>query len=62
VHPPLPLAARPPYAVLVAAAVGLLPVWSRRHLRLPWLPVTERTVVRALGAGAVGAIRWATAG
>jgi uncharacterized protein (DUF2236 family) len=62
VHPPLPLAARAPYGVLVAAAVGLLPVWTRRHLRLPWLPVTERTVVRALGAGAVGAIRWATAG
>ena len=59
VHPPLPLAARAPYGVLVAAAIGLLPVWTRRHLLLPWLPVTERTVVRALGAGAVGAIRWA---
>ncbi|MEZ0577478.1 oxygenase MpaB family protein [Nocardioides sp. MH1] len=60
-RPPLPLPARAPYAVLVAAAVSLLPVWTRRHLRLPWLPVAERTVVRALGAGAVGTIRWAMA-
>ncbi len=58
-HPPLPLAARPPYGVLVAAAIGLMPVWSRRPLRLPWLPVSERTVVRALGRAATGTVRWA---
>ena len=58
-HPPLPLAARPPYAVLAAAAVALMPAWTRRPLRLPWLPVTERTVVRALGSLATGTIRWA---
>ena len=46
-RPPLPLAARPAYGVLVAAAVGLLPRWTRRPLRLPSLPVSERTVVRA---------------
>ncbi|KRB73196.1 hypothetical protein ASE01_20775 [Nocardioides sp. Root190] len=57
--PPLPLAARAPYGVLVAAAVALMPVWTRRHLRLPWLPVAERTVVRGMGRVAVGAIRWA---
>ncbi|MBS43950.1 MAG: hypothetical protein CMH83_12465 [Nocardioides sp.] len=57
--PPLPLAARPPYAVIGAAAVGLLPAWTRRHLLLPWLPVTERTVVRAGGALATSTIRWA---
>ncbi len=59
VHPPLPLVARPPYAVLVAAAVGLMPAWTRHHLRLPLLPATERTVVRALGSAATGTIRWA---
>ena len=48
-RPPLPLAARPPYGVLAAAAVGLMPAWTRLPLRLPWLPVSERTVVRALG-------------
>jgi len=57
--PPLPLAARPPYGVLVAAAVGLMPRWSRRPLRLPYLPISERTVVRGLGGLATGTIRWA---
>ena len=47
------------YAALVAAAVGLMPRWTRRPLGLPWLPVSERTVVRALGALATGTIRWA---
>jgi uncharacterized protein (DUF2236 family) len=59
VSPPLPLAARPAYGVLVAAAVGLLPRWTRKPLRLPSLPVTERTVVRAGGSLATGTIRWA---
>jgi uncharacterized protein (DUF2236 family) len=58
-HPELPLYARPPYLVLASAAVGLMPVWTRRELRLPWLPVTERTVVRTLGRLATGTIRWA---
>jgi uncharacterized protein (DUF2236 family) len=57
--PPLPLAARAPYAVLAAAAVGLMPGWTRLPLRLPWLPVSERTVVRGLGGLATGTIRWA---
>ena len=45
--------------VLAAAAIGLMPGWSRRELRLFRLPVTERTVVRALGHAATGTIRWA---
>jgi len=57
--PDLPIAARPGYLVLVAAAVGLMPLWSRPQLLLPWLPVTERTVVRVLGRVATGTIRWA---
>lgn len=60
-RPPLPLAGRVPYGVLTAAAVGLMPRWTRRPLRLPWLPVTERTVVPLLGRGATGTIRWALA-
>ena len=59
VRPPLPLAARPAYGVLVAAAVGLLPQWTRRPLGLPSLPAAERTVVRAGGSLATGTIRWA---
>ena len=58
-RPPIPLLARPAYAVLVAAAVGLMPTWTRLPLRLPLMPVTERTVVKVLGGAATGTIRWA---
>lgn len=58
-HPPLPPAARAAYAVLTAAAIGLMPRWSRFPLRLPWLPVAEHTVLRALGSAATRTIRWA---
>ena len=61
VHPPVPWAARPAYAVLTAAAVGLLPWWTRLPLRLPYLPIAERTVVRAAGDGLTRTIRWALA-
>jgi uncharacterized protein (DUF2236 family) len=59
-NPPLPLVARPPYGVLAAAAVSLLPWWARWHLRLPALPVAEAAVVRPAGHALVHAIRWAT--
>jgi hypothetical protein len=39
--------------------VGLLPRWARWPLRLPWLPVTEATAVRAAGEVATRTIRWA---
>jgi uncharacterized protein (DUF2236 family) len=58
-QPPLPLAARAPYAVLAAAAVASLPRWARWPLRLPYLPVAEATVVRLAGDGLVRTIRWA---
>jgi uncharacterized protein (DUF2236 family) len=58
-HPALPYAARPAYGVLVAAAVGLLPAWTRRPLRLPWLPVSGPLVTRTLGTMATATIRWA---
>ncbi len=58
-RPPLPASARVPYAALAAAAVGLLPVWARWPLRLPYLPVAEATVVRVAGQGIVRTIRWA---
>ena len=58
--PPLPAVARPPYTMLAAAAVSLLPGWARRPLRLPRLPVTEAALVRPAGHAMVHAIRWAT--
>jgi uncharacterized protein (DUF2236 family) len=59
-NPPLPLIARPPYGVLAAAAVSLLPRWARRPLLLPALPLTEAAVVRPAGQAVVRGIRWAT--
>jgi uncharacterized protein (DUF2236 family) len=60
-HAPVSWAARPAYGVLTAAAVGLLPSWTRLPLRLPYLPLAERTVVRAAGEGLTRTIRWALA-
>jgi uncharacterized protein (DUF2236 family) len=57
--PPLPVAAYGPYAVLSAAAVGLLPWWARLPLRLPLLPVTERVVVAPAGRALMELTRWA---
>ena len=59
VQPPVPLLARPAYGVLAAAAVGLLPWWTRWPLRLPYLPLAEATVVRAAGDALTRTIRWA---
>jgi uncharacterized protein (DUF2236 family) len=58
-NPPVPLALRPGYGALAAAAVGLMPVWSRWPLRLPYLPVLEATGVRAAGIALTSTIRWA---
>jgi uncharacterized protein (DUF2236 family) len=60
--PPLSLPARVPYGMIAAAAVATLPVWTRPMLRLPWLPLTERFVVRRTGRAIAGTIRWAIAG
>ena len=58
IHPPVSLALRPGYTMLCAAAVGLMPRWTRLPLRLPYLPIAEATAVRATGAVATTAIRW----
>jgi uncharacterized protein (DUF2236 family) len=59
-HAPLPLAARVPYSAVAAAAVGLMPAWTRWPLRLPYLPAAEATVGRLAGHGVVAGIHWAT--
>ena len=58
VEPPLPLAARPPYLLLAAASVALLPAWTRWPLRLPFLPVSEKLLVGPAGDALTGLIRW----
>ena len=57
-EPPLPLPARAPYAVLGAAAISMLPAWTRWPLRLPFLPVSETVLVRPAGAAITQLIRW----
>ncbi|KJY27405.1 hypothetical protein VR44_27655 [Streptomyces katrae] len=58
-RPPLPWPARPPYAMLAAAAVALLPPWARHPLGLPLLPRTERWCAAPAGAAVTSTIRWA---
>ena len=57
--PPLPLAARPGYGMLAAAAVSSLPSWARQALRLPRVPVLDTLVGETLGRLATSTIRWA---
>jgi uncharacterized protein (DUF2236 family) len=57
--PPLPVLARAPYGGLAASAVATMPLWARRMLRLPYLPVTERVLVRTTGTALTRTIRWA---
>ncbi|MCZ4498621.1 MAG: hypothetical protein JWQ74_1174 [Marmoricola sp.] len=57
--PPLPLAARPGYGLLVAGAVATLPGWARRELRLPPQFVGWDWPSRQLGAVGAGVVRWA---
>jgi uncharacterized protein (DUF2236 family) len=57
--PPLPAPALLPYAAIAASAVAALPTWSRLPLRLPRLPLTERTLARWAGTAITSTIRWA---
>ena len=61
VQPPLPPAGRAAYGLIAAAAVSLMPVWTRWPLRLPWFPVTEATIGRAAGDAVTRTLRWAIA-
>ncbi len=58
-EPPLPLAARPGYGMLAAAAVSSMPAWARRELRLPRVPLLDRAVGEPMGRLATATIRWA---
>jgi uncharacterized protein (DUF2236 family) len=57
--PSLPIASRPAYAVLASAAIGLLPRFARRELRLPVLPFTETLAVRPAAWALTRGIGWA---
>lgn len=59
VRPPMPIAARPAYALIAGAAVALLPRHARLPLRLPYLPVTETVALRPAGELVTRTLRWA---
>lgn len=56
--PPIALAARGPYAVIAAAAVGMLPLWTRLPLRLPFMPVSDALVVRPATTALTRGFTW----
>lgn len=58
VTPPLPIPGRAAYGLIAAAAVSLMPAWTRWPLRLPWLPVSEATLGRAVGDAVTRTLRW----
>jgi uncharacterized protein (DUF2236 family) len=57
--PPLPLATRPAYGVLAAAAIGLLPGWVRRELWLPVPPLAEPFAIRPAAWTLTRTLNWA---
>jgi uncharacterized protein (DUF2236 family) len=60
--PPLPVSARPAYAIVSSASIGLLPFWAQRMLWLPSLPPADRFVVRPAMRSILGVLEWAVQG
>ncbi|MCW2760674.1 MAG: hypothetical protein JWR85_875 [Marmoricola sp.] len=60
-NPPVPLVARPGYALIAAGGVALLPTWARTALRLP---VNRPGIALAARAGGLSTdlVRWGMAG
>ncbi len=57
--PPLPLAARPAYGLVFAAAVASLPGFSRRMLWLPVAPLAEPLAIRPAATVLMRTLGWA---
>ena len=60
--PPLPLSARPAYAIVSSASSGLLPLWAQRLLWLPSFPPVDRLAVRPAMRSILGVLDWAVRG
>jgi uncharacterized protein (DUF2236 family) len=58
-QPPLPPAGRIAYQALAGSAVALLPLWARRPLRLPWMPIAEAVAFKPAGDAVTRGLRWA---
>jgi uncharacterized protein (DUF2236 family) len=61
-NPPLPLYARPGYAVIASGGVSLLPGWARWMLGIPLPDAVSSLVARPLGHVGTAAVRWGLAG
>jgi uncharacterized protein (DUF2236 family) len=61
-QPPLSPAGRVAYQALAGSAVASLPLWARRPLRLPWLPVAEAVAFKPAGDAVTRGLRWALSG
>ena len=60
-NPPVPLVARPGYALIAAGGVALLPGWARKALRLP-LHGPGLAVATRAGVVSASLVRWGMAG
>lgn len=60
--PPLALSVRPAYAVITAAAIGLLPGSVRRQLVLPLVPGVDPVMVRPATTALLRTLDWVMAG
>ncbi|MGD9752704.1 MAG: oxygenase MpaB family protein [Acidimicrobiia bacterium] len=56
--PPLPAYLRPAYGLMSTAAVGMLPGFVRRELRLPTAPLADPLVVRPAVRATLSALGW----
>ncbi len=57
--PPVSPVLRGPYLIVFGAAVGLLPAFARRMLRLPLAPLADPLVIRPAAEVLLRTIRWA---
>ena len=60
-NPPVPVLARPGYALIAGGGIALLPPWARRLLRLP-LVGPGVAVASSAGVAATALVRWGMAG
>lgn len=57
-EPPLPVVARPGYALIASGALGMLPPWASAMLDLPAGSGLRRSIARGAGVGATRLVRW----
>jgi uncharacterized protein (DUF2236 family) len=56
--PPVPLVTRGAYGLIAAAAIGLLPGWAQRELRLPVPPLVDPLLIRPAAQALTRTMGW----